>query len=127
MNRKNYLLNLMTGLVVVLIVLLAGYILLDDIEGFRNRRETLNENGNSPEDEEDQAFVGTMDETYYMVVFKKDTYYWEGVKKGFDLAGAQLGVRTVFEGSEEYDTNAQLVFEKVVAKSPRALRYIYLC
>ena len=38
MNRKHYLSNIITTLVIVMIILLAGYILLDDIEGFKNRR-----------------------------------------------------------------------------------------
>ena len=114
---------------IVLIILLAGYILLDDMEGYnKNRRESLKEDNNSQENESKPAFVGTVDDTYYMVVFKKDAYYWEGVKKGFDLAGAQLGVRTVFEGSEEYDINAQLkVFEKVAARKPKGIAVHPIC
>ena len=52
----------------------------------------------------------------------------KGVKQGFDLAGRQLGVRTLFEGSEEYDVNAQLkVFEKVVAKKPKGIAVHPIC
>ena len=128
MNRKHYLSNIITTLVIVMIILLAGYILLDDIEGFKNRRETEKENVSPSNNETKSAFAGSMDETYYMVVFKKDTYYWEGVKQGFDLAGRQLGVRTLFEGSEEYDVNAQLkVFEKVVAKKPKGIAVHPIC
>ncbi|NLU36842.1 MAG: sugar ABC transporter substrate-binding protein [Clostridiales bacterium] len=128
MNRKHYLSNIITTLVIVMIILLAGYILLDDIEGFKNRRETEKENVSPSNNETKSAFAGSMDETYYMVVFKKETYYWEGVKQGFDLAGRQLGVRTLFEGSEEYDVNAQLkVFEKVVAKKPKGIAVHPIC
>ncbi|MGI6777119.1 MAG: substrate-binding domain-containing protein [Acetivibrionales bacterium] len=68
------------------------------------------------------SFQGRMDQTYYMCVFRKDADYWKGVIKGFETAGEQLGVRTVFEGCDEYDMNAQLrVFEKIVSKKPKGI------
>ena len=70
-EQKNYLLNIVTTLVIVLIILLAGYILLDDMEGYnKNRRESL-KGITIQENESKPAFVGTVDDTYYMVVFKR--------------------------------------------------------
>ena len=67
-------------------------------------------------------FVGTKDQAYFMCVFRKDADYWKGCFKGFKAAGDQLGVRTVFEGCDEYDANAQLlVFEQIVAKKPKGI------
>jgi len=72
--------------------------------------------GNKP------AFVGSMDQAYFMCVFKQNTPYWKGVFKGFKAAGDQLGVRTVFTGCDEYDVNAQLrVFDQIVAKKPKGI------
>lgn len=68
------------------------------------------------------SFVGTKIDSYYMCVFRKNTAYWKGVYKGFKAAGDQIGVRTVFEGCEEYDAKAQLrVFEQIVAKKPKGI------
>ncbi len=72
--------------------------------------------------ENTSAFVGSKLDSYFICVFRKDTYYWEGVYKGFKAAGDQLGVRTVFEGCNEYEENAQLrVFEQIVAKRPKGI------
>jgi ribose transport system substrate-binding protein len=63
-----------------------------------------------------------MDQAYFMCVFVQGTAYWKGVYKGFKAAGDQLGVRTEFEGCDEYDANAQLkVFEQIVAKKPKGI------
>lgn len=128
MSKQNHLFNIVTALVIIAIVLLTAYILMDDIGYLSKSKELLDNHTSDPANQAKPAFAGSMDDTYYMVVFKKDTYYWEGVKKGFDQAGKQLGVRTVFEGSEEYDVNAQLrVFEKVVARKPKGIAVHPIC
>lgn len=67
-------------------------------------------------------FSGDMNDSYFICVFRKDADYWKGVYKGFKAAGDQIGVRTVFEGCEEYDANAQLrLFEQIVAKKPKGI------
>ena len=125
MNRKHYLSNIITTLVIVMIILLAGYILLDDIEGFKNRRETEKENV-SPSNRDKIRFAGSMDETYYMVVFKKNTYYWEGVKQGLIWRAGSLGSEPYLR-QEEYDVNAQLkVFERLY-QSPKDCSASHLC
>lgn len=76
--------------------------------------ESTSENG--------ENFVGSMNDSYFICVFRKDADYWKGVYKGFKAAGDQLGVRTIFEGCEEYDANAQLrLFEQIVAKKPKGI------
>lgn len=76
----------------------------------------------TPPSDLQHAFVGSKEEAYFMCVFRKDAFYWEGVYKGFQDAGEQLGVRTVFEGCNEYDANAQLqVFEQIIAKKPKGI------
>jgi len=116
------------GLLLVLSVLLnlsqAGYL----TEVFKSSDANLNmENGfqiitKNADDEKTNAFEGSKLDSYFMCVFRKDTYYWEGVYKGFKAAGDQLGVRTVFDGCNEYDENAQLrVFEQIVAKKPKGI------
>lgn len=68
------------------------------------------------------AFVGSTDDAYYVCVFVKEAAYWKGVWKGFKALGDQLGVRTIYEGCDEYDANAQLrVFERIVAKKPKGI------
>lgn len=69
-----------------------------------------------------KPFVGSKVDAYFICVFRKDADYWKGVYKGFKAVGDQLGVRTVFEGCNEYDANAQLrVFEQIVAKKPKGI------
>lgn len=68
------------------------------------------------------AFVGDGEETYYMCTFVQGASYWKGVFKGFKSAGDQLGVRTVYEGCDDYSAYAQLkVFERIVAKKPKGI------
>ena len=69
-----------------------------------------------------ENFSGSMNDTYVICVFRKDADYWKGVYKGFKAAGDQIGVRTIFEGCDEYDANAQLrLFEQIVAKKPKGI------
>jgi ribose transport system substrate-binding protein len=68
------------------------------------------------------AFVGSEQEVYYMVTFVSGVDYWVGVYEGFKDAGRQLGVKTVYTGTPEYDINAQVtVFEQVVALKPAGI------
>lgn len=97
--------------------------------------EILNKNINAPDKttkdpsnpqnsvaENQSRFVGSKTDAYFMCVFRKDADYWKGVYKGFKAVGDQLGVRTVFDGCDEYDGNAQLkVFEQIVAKRPKGI------
>lgn len=68
---------------------------------------------------EKSPFAGDPDETYYMVVMVSGVEYWVGVYEGFKMAAKQLGVKTVFTGTPEYDINKELaVFNQVLAKQP---------
>ncbi len=68
------------------------------------------------------AFVGSEEDNYYMVTFVSGVDYWVGVYEGFKDAGRQLGVKTTYTGTPEYDINAQVtVFEQVVALKPAGI------
>ena len=57
-------------------------------------------------------FVGDPEETYYMVTFVSGVEYWFPVYEMFKQAGQQLGVKTVYTGTPEYDVNKHVaVFE----------------
>ena len=71
------------------------------------------------------AFQGAEGETYHMLVFVTGVEYWIPVYEMFKECGKQLGVKTVYSGTPEYDINKQLtVFEQVIATNPTG---IYLC
>ncbi len=71
------------------------------------------------------AFMGAPGETYHMLVFVTGVEYWIPVYEMFKECGKQLGVKTVYSGTPEYDINKQLtVFEQVIATNPTG---IYLC
>lgn len=70
-------------------------------------------------------FQGSPDEVYHMLVFVTGVEYWIPVYEMFKECGKQLGVKTVYSGTPEYDINKELtVFEQVVATNPTG---IYLC
>lgn len=70
----------------------------------------------------EKKFMGTSDETYYMVVMMSGIEYWPPVYEMFKQAGRELGVKTVYTGSPEYDINKEVaVFEQVVAKNPAGI------
>jgi ribose transport system substrate-binding protein len=70
-------------------------------------------------------FQGAPDEVYHMLVFVTGVEYWIPVYEMFKECGKQLGVKTVYSGTPEYDINKELtVFEQVVATNPTG---IYLC
>lgn len=71
---------------------------------------------------EASPFIGDPSETYYMVVMVSGVEYWVGVYEGFKMAAKQLGVKTVYTGTPEYDINKELtVFNQVVAKNPAGI------
>jgi ribose transport system substrate-binding protein len=68
------------------------------------------------------AFKGDPNETYYMCVMVSGVEYWFPVYEMFKQAGHQLGVKTVYTGTPEYDVNKQLaVFEQILAKKPAGI------
>jgi ribose transport system substrate-binding protein len=70
----------------------------------------------------DNKFQGSSDETYYMCVFVSGVDYWFSVYETMKDAGRQLGVKTVYSGTPEYDVNKQLaVFEQIIAKKPKGI------
>src|SRR5512143_1246933 len=70
----------------------------------------------------DAKFQGSSDETYYMCVFVSGVDYWFSVYETMKDAGRQLGVKTVYSGTPEYDVNKQLaVFEQIIAKKPKGI------
>ncbi len=82
----------------------------------------VTENGAGFTSTDKPAFVGSVEENYYMVTFVSGVDYWVGVYEGFKDAGRQLGVKTTYTGTPEYDINAQVtVFEQVVALQPAGI------
>ena len=71
---------------------------------------------------EKSPFQGDPGETYYMCVMVSGVEYWFPVYEMFKQAGRQLGVKTVYTGTPEYDVNKQLaVFEQILAKKPAGI------
>lgn len=67
-------------------------------------------------------FQGSEDEVYYMVPFVSGVEYWFPVYEMFKQAGRQLGVKTKYVGTPEYDINKHLsVFEQVLARKPAGI------
>jgi ribose transport system substrate-binding protein len=72
--------------------------------------------------EEKSVFQGDPGETYYMCVMVSGVEYWFPVYEMMKQAGQQLGVKTVYTGTPEYDVNKQLaVFEQILAKRPAGI------
>ncbi len=70
----------------------------------------------------ESPFVGDPEETYYMCVMVSGVEYWFPVYEMMKQAGQQLGVKTVYTGTPEYDVNKQLaVFEQILAKKPAGI------
>jgi len=68
------------------------------------------------------AFKGKPDDTYYMISFSSGDEYWFPVYEMFKQAGQQLGVKTVYTGTPEYDVNRQIaVFDQVLARNPKGI------
>ena len=72
--------------------------------------------------EKKSFLVGSEDEVYYMVPFVSGVEYWFPVYEMFKQAGQQLGVKTKYLGTPEYDVNKHLaVFEQVLARRPAGI------
>jgi ribose transport system substrate-binding protein len=69
-----------------------------------------------------KGIVGSPDESYYMCVFVSGVEYWFPVYAGFKECGKQLGVQTYYEGTTEYEAQAQVeVFDNILAKNPTGI------
>ena len=67
-------------------------------------------------------FIGDPSETYYMCVMVSGVEYWFPVYEMMKEAAHQLGVKSVYTGTPEYDVNKQLaVFEQILAKKPAGI------
>ena len=111
-------------ILLIMIIGMSGCTGINSVNDGIGKDGTGNESTNTSTAAEDKkgAFVGSMDQAYFMCVFVQGAAYWKGVYQGFKAAGDQLGVRTVFTGCDEYDPNAQLrVFEQIVAKKPKGI------
>jgi ribose transport system substrate-binding protein len=72
--------------------------------------------------EDAAAFKGEESDTYYFVSFVSGVEYWFPVYEMFKQAGQQLGVKTVYTGTPEYDVNKQIaVFDQILAKNPKGI------
>ncbi|MCL1894933.1 MAG: substrate-binding domain-containing protein [Clostridiales bacterium] len=70
-------------------------------------------------------FVGDPSEVYYFVTFAGGVDYWSSLYEGFKDAGRQLGVKTVYAGTNTADINDEVaLFNDVLATNPTG---IYLC
>ncbi len=70
----------------------------------------------------DSPFIGDPSETYYMCVMVSGVEYWFPVYEMMKECAWQLGVKTVYTGTPEYDVNKQLaVFEQILAKKPAGI------
>ena len=69
-----------------------------------------------------KGIYGSPDESYYMCVFVSGVEYWFPVYAGFKECGKQLGVQTYYEGTTEYEAQAQVaVFDSILAKNPTGI------
>lgn len=67
-------------------------------------------------------FAGDPNETYYMCVMVSGVEYWFPVYEMFKQCAWQLGVKSVYTGTPEYDVNKQIaVFEQILAKKPAGI------
>lgn len=61
-------------------------------------------------------------ETYYMNVMVSGVEYWFPVYEMFKQAAEQMGCKTVYTGTPEYDINKQLSsFEQILARKPAGI------
>lgn len=66
--------------------------------------------------------IGDASEEYYMISFLSGIDYWKTCFKGFEQAGTQFGVKTVYTGDPTADVAKQVTaFEQVVAKNPKGI------
>jgi ribose transport system substrate-binding protein len=67
-------------------------------------------------------FKGAADETYYMCVMVSGVEYWFPVYEMFKQCAWQLGVKSVYTGTPDYDVNKQIaVFEQILVKKPAGI------
>lgn len=67
-------------------------------------------------------FQGKSNETYYMNVMVSGVEYWFPVYEMFKQCAWQLGVKSVYTGTTEYDVNKQIAsFEQVLVKKPAGI------
>jgi ribose transport system substrate-binding protein len=89
-------------------VLSGGAVAADDAEGFSSKIRP--------------AFVGTEDETYYLLTFLSGYDFWTSYYEGFMDAGRQLGVNTKYMGATSADISEQIrVFEQIMALDPAGI------
>ena len=69
-----------------------------------------------------EPFKGDPNELYVMNVMVSGVEYWFPVYEMFKQAGQQLGVKTKYTGTPEYDVNKQLAtFEQALALNPAGI------
>jgi ribose transport system substrate-binding protein len=62
------------------------------------------------------------DERYVMVTFLSGIEFWVPARKGMEKAAAQLGVQSVYQGTEKYDAIDQArVLDQVIASKPAGI------
>ncbi|WP_417241602.1 substrate-binding domain-containing protein [Celeribacter sp.] len=68
------------------------------------------------------AFVGSEEETYYLLTFLSGYDFWTSYYEGFMDAGRQLGVNTKYMGATTADISEQIrVFEQIMAFNPAGI------
>lgn len=67
-------------------------------------------------------FLGKANETYYMDVMVSGVEYWFPVYEMFKQCAWELGVKSVYTGTPDYDVNKQIAsFEQVLVKKPAGI------
>ncbi|MGO8835708.1 MAG: substrate-binding domain-containing protein [Roseiarcus sp.] len=62
------------------------------------------------------------DEHYVMVTFLSGIEFWKPARQGMEQAAAQLGVKAIYQGTEEYDaTDEARVLDQVIAGNPTGI------
>jgi ribose transport system substrate-binding protein len=62
------------------------------------------------------------DERYVMVTFLSGIEFWKPARRGMEQAAAQLGVKTIYQGTEKYDAiDEARVLDQVIASSPTGI------
>ncbi len=68
------------------------------------------------------VLVGDPSEQYYMITFTSGQDYWKSCYEGFEEAGAQFGIETVYAGDPTPDVAKQVtVFDQVAARQPMGI------
>lgn len=81
-----------------------------------------NSSSNTADKNEKSSLRNENDETYYMVTFLSGMEYWKGAYRGFQDAGSNYGIKTVYTGGLTYDINQQVTaLEQVIAKKPSGI------